>query len=58
MFMPHKENVFWIVDTSQNSVKKRKNLEVPPLTSVSNLDSKLHFSEKLGNVFVLNLSIF
>ena len=55
MFMPHEENISLLVDTYQSSVQRKGNLEVHPLTSVSNLYSKLHFSGTLGNVFVLNL---
>ena len=44
VFMPHEENISLLVDTYQNSVQRKGNLEVHPLTSVSNLHSKLHFS--------------
>ena len=53
--MPHEENISLLVDTYQSSVQRKGNLEVHPLTSVSNLYSKLHFSGTLGNVFVSNL---
>ena len=55
MFMPHEENISLLVDTYQNSVQRKGNLEVRLVTSVSNLCSNLHFSGTLGNVFVLNL---
>ena len=42
--MPHKENISLLVDTYQNSVQRKGNLEVRLETSVSNLCSKLHFS--------------
>jgi hypothetical protein len=52
----YEENVSLLVDTYQNSVPKKENLEAPLVILVSNLYSKLHSSGTLENVFVSNLS--
>ena len=50
VFMPHEENISLLVDTYQNSVQRKGNLEVRLVTSVSNLYSKPHFSGILESV--------